>query len=133
MTSPGIYFLTIADLRAIAQDVVGAYAVRDSGLLHSAAARPQITVFGADAYPTLWDKAAALFHSIANNHPLIDGNKRLAITAAVVFLARNNIDIDQLDEDLAYELTIDVATSKLEDVGDIAERLWIALGKTTPN
>lgn len=51
--------------------------IRDIGLLGSAVARPQTTVFGQDAYPDLWSKAAALLQSIVNNHALIDGNKRL--------------------------------------------------------
>ncbi|MGH9280443.1 MAG: type II toxin-antitoxin system death-on-curing family toxin [Acidimicrobiales bacterium] len=51
--------------------------IRDAGLLGSAAARPQATVFGEDAYPDVWTKAAALLQSIVKNHPLVDGNKRL--------------------------------------------------------
>ncbi|MET7772835.1 type II toxin-antitoxin system death-on-curing family toxin [Nocardia sp. NPDC005366] len=113
----------MADLRAIAHDAAGDYALRDPGLLASAAARPQATIFGADAYPTLWEKAAALLHSIAGNHPLVDGNKRLAIVAAIVFLARNGIDVDHLDEDRAYDLMIAVAKSELCEVADIAAGL----------
>ncbi|WP_109529888.1 MULTISPECIES: type II toxin-antitoxin system death-on-curing family toxin [Nocardia] len=99
------------------------YALRAPGFPASAAARSQATVFGADAYPTLWEKAAALLHSIASNHPLIDGNKRLAIVAAVVFLARNGIDVDHLNEDRAYDLMIAVAKSELVEVADIATAL----------
>ncbi|WP_405180574.1 type II toxin-antitoxin system death-on-curing family toxin [Nocardia sp. NBC_01377] len=123
MTEPSVYYLTMADLRAIASDAAGDYALRDPGLLASAAARSQATVFGADAYPTLWEKAAALLHSIASNHPLIDGNKRLAIVAAVVFLARNGIDVDHLNEDRAYDLMIAVAKSESAEVADIASAL----------
>ncbi|WP_416564550.1 type II toxin-antitoxin system death-on-curing family toxin [Nocardia testacea] len=123
-----IYYLTTADLRAIADAVVGGYIIRDPGLLESATARPQATVFGADAYPALWDKAAALLHSIAKNHPLIDGNKRLAITAGAVFLARNGVNIDGLNEELAYDLMIAVATGELEEVPDIAEQLRKVIG-----
>ena len=53
--------------------------VRDAGLLSSAIARPRTTVFGEDAYPDLATKAAALFESLVRNHPLLDGNKRLAV------------------------------------------------------
>lgn len=127
--NPGeIYYLTTADLRAIADAVVGGYIIRDPGLLESATARPQATVFGADAYPALWDKAAALLHSIAKNHPLIDGNKRLAITAGAIFLARNSVNIDGLNEELAYDLMIAVATGELEEVPDIAEQLRKVIG-----
>jgi death-on-curing protein len=79
VTRPSPYYLTVADLHVIAGNVIENYLVRDHGLLASAAARPQTTVFGKDAYPTLLHKAAALLQSIAGNHPLIDGNKRLAI------------------------------------------------------
>ncbi|MFI5715316.1 type II toxin-antitoxin system death-on-curing family toxin [Nocardia sp. NPDC051750] len=132
MTRTAIYYLTTADLRAIAGDVAGGFIVRDPGLLESASARPQATVFGADAYPSVWDKAAALLHSIAKNHPLIDGNKRLAIAAGAIFLARNGVDIGGLDEDLAYDLMIAVATGELDEVADIAEQLRKAIGATPP-
>ncbi|MFD3707299.1 type II toxin-antitoxin system death-on-curing family toxin [Nocardia sp. NPDC058658] len=127
MSEAEIYYLTVADLRAIAEDVAGQYVVRDAGLLASAAARPATTVFGTDAYPGIWEKSAALLHSIAANHPLVDGNKRLAIVGAIVFLARNGIDTTSLDEDLAYDLMIDVASGAVVDVPEIASRLATAL------
>lgn len=128
MTLEEPYYLTGADLRAITADVAGPDVIRDPGLLESAAARPRATVFGADAYPSLLDKAAALLHSIARNHPLIDGNKRLAITAAAVFLARNGVDIDAMNEDLAYELIMTVASGDSNEIADIAESLAKVLG-----
>lgn len=63
--------------------------VRDAGLLASAVARPTTTVFGDDAYRSLWMKAAALCQSIDNNQALVDGNKRLAWMATKVVLAIN--------------------------------------------
>lgn len=128
MSDARIYYLTVADLHVIATDVAGADLVRDVGLLASACARPATTVFGTDAYPSLWEKAAALLHSLAANHPLIDGNKRLAIASAVIFLARNGIDVDGLDEDLAYDLMIDVASGDLQEVTAIAAALATATG-----
>ncbi|MFD8101376.1 type II toxin-antitoxin system death-on-curing family toxin [Nocardia fluminea] len=127
MTDATINYLTLADLRAIAEDVAGPYVVRDAGLLASAAARPATTVFGTDAYPGIWQKSAALLHSIAANYPLVDGNKRLAIAGAIVFLAYNGIDTTALDEDLAYDLMIDVASGTVLDVPEIAARLATAL------
>ena len=56
----------------------GELKVRDYGLLDAAVARPQATVFGIDAYPQVWDKAAALLQLLARNHALVDGNKRTA-------------------------------------------------------
>src|SRR5919198_5458420 len=124
-----VYYLTHADVYAIAADVAGEFVVREPGLLGSAVARPGTVVFGVEAYPTLWQKAAALLHSLTCNHPLVDGNKRLGIACAVVFLARNGVNIGGLDEDAAYELLIDVARGALDDVPKIAERLAEALGQ----
>lgn len=84
-----IKYLTAGDLVLIHNEVERKAGVRDMGLVESAAARPQYTVFGEDAYPTLLEKAAALVHSVAVNHPFENGNKRAALTAAFVFLAQN--------------------------------------------
>jgi death-on-curing protein len=67
-------------------------------------------------------KAAALLHSLARNHPLVDGNKRLAWLATYVFCAKNGVELDPADDD-AYALVIGVATGELSDVGEIAARL----------
>ena len=76
-------YLDADDLLTIARYAVGdEVAVRDHGLLASAAARPQASAFGADAYPELSLKAAALLHSLAGNHPLVDGNNDLEKIAA---------------------------------------------------
>lgn len=63
------------------------------GLLESAVARPQATFDGVDLYPNLFDKATALMESLALNHPFMDGNKRVAITAAALFLRRNGYQL----------------------------------------
>nr|WP_131767654.1 type II toxin-antitoxin system death-on-curing family toxin [Candidatus Protofrankia californiensis] len=99
---------------------LGAGPVRDVGLLDSAVARPRSSAFGRDAYPTLSFKAAALLHSIARNHALVDGNRRLAWLAALVFLDLNGHTVD-LDDD-AFDLVMDVAQG-ISDVDKIAERL----------
>jgi death-on-curing protein len=65
------------------------FVLRDAGLLAAALARPQASVFGDDAYRSLWEKAAALCQSLDNNQSLIDGNKRLAWLTTKVFLAIN--------------------------------------------
>jgi death-on-curing protein len=67
----------------------GAQKIRDLDLLLAAEQRPQASVFGADAYPTLPEKAGALLHSIARNHPFRDGNKRTAVVSALFFLEVN--------------------------------------------
>ena len=97
--------------------------VRDVGLLDAAAQRPRSSAFGEDAYPTLALKAGALLHSLAGNHALVDGNKRIAWLATVVFLDLNGHQTG-LDDDGAFQLVMDVAGGDLA-VGVIAERLTL--------
>ena len=114
-------FLTLLDLMEIAHGVIPGYQVRDIGLLDSAVMRPQTTVFGDLAYPTLDTQAAALMHSLARNHALIDGNKRIAWAAMKVFLLLNGVHLTYtVDEAEAFVL--DVARGEF-DVPDIAA--WI--------
>ncbi len=70
----------------MAAETLGEAEVRDLGLLQSAAARPQASAFGEDAYPSLLEKSAALVHSIARNHALVDGNKRLTLAGLIALL-----------------------------------------------
>lgn len=72
----------------------GEHDVRDLALLQSAVARPQATFDGGDLYASLFDKAAALMHSLLFNHPFIDGNERTAVAAATLFLWRNGWQLD---------------------------------------
>ncbi len=113
--------LTTEDLLEIAAGVIDDVQVRDLGLLASAAGRPATTLMGEDAYPTLADKAAALLHSLARNHALVDGNKRLAWLATVVFLDLNGRTVELGDDD-AFALVMAVAEGSL-DVAEIAARL----------
>lgn len=127
MSAPGetVDYLELDDLLEIAAGTIGSIAVRDLGLLASAAARPQASAFGADAYPTFAEKAAALLHAIARNHALIDGNKRLAWAATRVFCLLNGRDI-VLDVDSAESLVQGVTTGELDVpaiVGLLAPRL----------
>ena len=93
--------------------------IRDASLLAAAAARPQASAFGADAYPDIWTKAAALLQSIVGNHPLVDGNKRLGWLAAAVFLEVNGVGITAAPNDDVYRLVMRVA-SESPDVEEIA-------------
>ena len=93
----------------------GEVTVRDYGLLDAAVARPQATVFGVDAYPTSWEKAAALLQLLARNHALVDGNKRTAWAAAWTFLHINGAELASgFDVDRAEDLMNEVATQDCE-------------------
>ncbi len=117
------FFLTLEEALAIGAAATGApLVVGDHGLLEAAVARPQATVFGEDAYPSLDLKAAALLQSLVGNHALVDGNKRLAFACLSVFLTANERPLG-LDEDAAYDLVIDVAEGTLDTVEAIALRL----------
>lgn len=120
-----IEYISLPDLLEIAEGVIGEVAVRDQGLLASAAGRPQTTVFGENAYPTFAAKAAALMHSVARNHALVDGNKRLAWAATRVFCLLNGRDLD-FTVDEAEGLVLAVARGELE-VAEIAAAIDIHL------
>ena len=90
---PEIDYLTLEDLIEIGSALIPGFAIRDLGLLESAAARPQTTVYGKDAYKTFPIKAAALLHSLARNHCLVDGNKRLAWAGTRAFCLMNGFDL----------------------------------------
>ncbi|WP_426566503.1 type II toxin-antitoxin system death-on-curing family toxin [Angustibacter sp. McL0619] len=97
--------------------------VKDVGLLDSAVQRCRSSAFGQDAYPTLAEKAAALLHSLAQNQPLVDGNKRIALLCAHAFLWINAHEI-WAEDDALFDLMIDLA-SGLDDLPTIAERLRV--------
>jgi death-on-curing protein len=109
-------------LRIARLAVGGPIEVRDLGLLDAAVHRPRASVLGQDAYPDLLTKAAALLHSLARNHPLVDGNKRLAWLATYVFCAKNGVELDP-DDDAAYDLVIAVASGSLDEIEEIARIL----------
>lgn len=109
-------FLSLDDLLEIAAGVLPTVTVRDLGLLESAAARPKTTVFGELAYPTIVEQAAALLHSLARNHPLVDGNKRLAWSAMRVFLLMNKYNVDYEIDD-AESMVLQVARGTTDVVG----------------
>lgn len=116
-------FLELDELLYVATRTLGTEPqVRDVGLLESALARPQASAFGEDAYSTIHQKAAALLHSLARNHALIDGNERLALAATLAFYGVNGMRLT-LTNDQAYELVIDVAAGSVDDIPAIASLL----------
>jgi death-on-curing protein len=114
--------LTAEDLLAIAEEILGVPAVTDVGLLDSAAHRPQASVFGQDAYPSIHEKAAALLDAVVRHHALVDGNKRLGWAATAVFYDLNGLDLAPPSVDEAVELVVALAAGHLE-LGKLAERL----------
>ena len=126
MSEPTEY-LDLDDLVELARTLLGdPPSIRDIGLLGSAAARPQATAFGEDAYPDMITKAAALLQSIVNNHALVDGNKRLGWLATAVFLELNGIKASRVPNDGVYQLVVWIASSN-PDLADITDRLRILL------
>jgi death-on-curing protein len=118
-----VEFLDLDDLIDLARILLGdPPPVRDVGLLASAVARPQTSVGGEDAYPTVWLKAAALLESVVGNHALVDGNKRLGWIAVAVFLEVNEVRVATATNDDVYTLVMDVARSQIA-LDEIAERL----------
>jgi death on curing protein len=114
--------LTVEDLLTIAEEVLGVPAVRDIGLLDSAAHRPQASAFGQDAYRTIHEKAAALLDAVVRHHALVDGNKRLGWAAAAVFYDLNGFDLNPPSVDEAIEPVVATAAGNLE-LAKLSERL----------
>jgi len=86
--------------------------IKDLGLLDSALARPQTSLFGEDAYVELELKAASMMHSVIKNHPMIDGNKRTSWILMVTFMALNGVDVKMTTE-LGLQLTLGLARDEL--------------------
>ena len=117
-------YLTLEETLVLAAAGTGAPAqIRDLGLIESALARPQTTIFGQDVYPTLEQKAAALLLSLVGNGGLIAGNERLAFMCTSVFLALNGQPLALADVDEAYDLVVAVATGQLADIDATAAAL----------
>lgn len=99
----------------------GSQGIRDLGLLVSAAGRPQAAFEGSDLYPDLFTKAAALMHSLIQNHPFVDGNKRTGIAAAALFLQVNGFRLIATNPEVE-NFTLSVARGE-QEVPDIAS--WL--------
>ncbi len=120
MTS--VNYLSLPELLFVAERAIGEVEVRDIGLLESALARSQASAFGEDAYPTFLEKAAAPAHSLAMNHALTDGNKRLSLAGLMAFLGINGLRLT-MDNHHAYDLIIAIAEGELDSVAAIVDVL----------
>ncbi len=112
-----IYYLSDDQILAVHQAQIqrfgGSAGVRDKGALEAALARPAMTFGGEDLYPDIPSKAAALMHSLVMNHPFVDGNKRVGVSAVELFVAANGWELPVGDSDLE-ELTLTVARGELD-------------------
>ena len=91
----------------------GSHGLRDANVLESALKRPDQTFDGHDLYPSLVEKAAAVFESIVKNHPFIDGNKRIGYVLLRMTLLNADQDIVASEDD-KYEFVIQVSEGKLD-------------------
>lgn len=100
----------------VARQSGGSPDLRDRGGLESAVAQPQMAFGGADLYPTLIEKAAALAYSLAMNHPFVDGNKRIAHAAMATFLDVNGFKVAApVDEQEATFLALAAGRLRRDD------------------
>jgi len=114
-----VIYLDLDALLHVADRVLPTMLIKDAGLLESALGRPKASAFGADAYPDLHTKAAALVHSLAKNHALVDGNKRLALAGVIAFYGVNGLRLTMTNDE-AYDFIISLVVGELDDVPDIA-------------
>jgi death-on-curing protein len=96
-------YLTLEEILSLHTKVItqsgGSLGLRDRGALESAVAQPEMSIGGEDLYPTIAEKAAALGHSLIQNHCFVDGNKRVGHAAMEVFLVFNGYEIEaSIDE-----------------------------------
>jgi death-on-curing protein len=101
-------------LHQIALEIYGGSAgLRDLGALQSSLAIPRQATFGEELYPTLTDKAAILLYFLVQNHPFVDGNKRVALSTCFWFLESNGYTLKVEREEL-YQFTVDIASGRLD-------------------
>lgn len=112
-------FLSVQEVIAINLAMIQRYSpgeqvgVKEPGLLELAVLRPQSSAFGNDAYPSIFEKAAALFESLGQNHPFHNANKRTAFTALLIFLRYNGLYF-KMDSQKAEDFTVDMVNHKYE-------------------
>ena len=108
-----IIFLSVADVIEIHERVItefgGHAGLRNRGLLESAVAMPHAMFSGQYLHPELPDMAAAYHFHLCSNHPFVDGNKRVPVTAAEVFLLVNGLELHCTNEELE-KITLGIAS-----------------------
>ena len=122
-----VRYLSLDMVVAIHDDMVerygGSFGIRDLNLIQSALARPQASFAGQDLYPTIIDKAAALFHSLLFNHAFIDANKRTAITSLARFLYMNGYDLMVSNKEfVSFPLRVENTHPGIEEIASWIEK-----------
>lgn len=112
-----IKFLSEEDVIAIHRNTIrnegGGDGVRDMGLMHAAISMPRQSFGGEYLHPDIPSMAAAYHFHLAQNHPFVDGNKRVSIACALLFLHANKLTVDATEDDL-YDITIRVASGQID-------------------
>jgi death-on-curing protein len=111
--SQKIQYLSLEEVIEIGEALIPDFRIRDIGLLESAVHRPTTVIYGQEAYPSIEGKIAALMHSLAANHALIDGNKRLTWSSGRLFAILNNLDF-YVGIDEAEEVIISLSSGGLD-------------------
>ena len=110
-------YLSFAEVVELHRRVIeasgGLHGLRDLGALESAVAQPRMSFGGEDLYPSVVEKAAALCFSLVQNHPFLDGNKRVGHAAMETFLVLNGFELDATVEQ-QEELMLALAAGKLD-------------------
>ena len=108
-----IQYLYLDEVIEIGESLIPDFRFRDIGLLESAVNRPEMTVYGQEAYKTLAEKIAALMHSLASNRALVDGNKRITWSCGRVFAILNGFDFE-VEVDEAERVIMALASGELD-------------------
>ena len=128
-------YLTFTEVAGINQYVIERFSpkeqngIKSPDLLDSAVHRPQQSAFGRDAYQTVFEKAGALFESVAQNHAFHNGNKRTAFLSLLQFLAYNGYDFEMEAQTKQADFTVNVVNGKyaFEEIVNIIEKYSIPL------
>jgi death-on-curing protein len=126
-----ITFLSVKDIlllhTMLIDETGGSHGIRDIGLLESAVGRPEASFSGEDLYPTLFDKTAALCHSLLMNHMIVDGNKRTAMLSAMTFLEHNGYFFKATNKEIVtFALRIENDKLEVEEISS-----WFQKHSTT--
>jgi death-on-curing protein len=122
-----MHYLSVEEIVTLHAKIVaqsgGILGLRDRGALESVVAQPEMTFDGDDLYQTMAEKAAALGHSLIQNHPFLDGNKRVGHAAMEVFLVLNGYEISApVDEQEQIILTVAIGGMSRAEFGEWLKR-----------